>query len=288
MKRGVSAPPQLLGHTRALAVGFVTLIFLGACTSTGNRAPVIDRLPARSTDTAVATDGVYIVKAGDTLYSIALDLGMDWRELARANNLNDPSKLSVGQRLRVATTPATGAVASGSASGTMIEDTGVEVTPITPAGGAKPVEATPVPIPSVPAAPVQAPEVKPPAPVAVTLGFIWPHPGEIIQTYKPGVNKGIDLAAKVGDPVLASQAGRVVYSGNALRGYGNLIILKHDNNLLTAYAHNKTLLVKEGEPVTKGQRIAEAGQSDTDRPKLHFEVRKQGKPVDPMDYLPAR
>jgi lipoprotein NlpD len=102
------------------------------------------------------------------------------------------------------------------------------------------------------------------------------------------VNKGIDLTAKVGDPVLASQAGRVVYSGNALRGYGNLIILKHDNNLLTAYAHNKTLLVKEGEPVTKGQKIAEAGQSDTDRPKLHFEVRKQGKPVDPMDYLPAR
>ena len=120
------------------------------------------------------------------------------------------------------------------------------------------------------------------------MGFIWPHPGEIIQGYKAGVNKGIDLAAKVGDPVIASQAGRVVYSGNALRGYGNLIILKHDNNLLTAYAHNKTLLVKEGEPVTKGQKIAEAGQSDSDRPKLHFEVRKQGKPVDPMDYLPAR
>lgn len=275
MKRGVSTQTPRLGNTRALAVGFATLVLLGACTSTGNQAPVIDRLPSRTVD-STATDGIYTVKAGDTLYSIALDFGLDWRELARANNLSDPSKLSIGQKLRV--TGAPGPVASSSASSTVVEDTGVEVTPITPAGGAKPVEATPKPVP----------EIKPPAPMAVTLGFIWPHPGEIIQGYKAGVNKGIDLAAKVGDPVLASQAGRVVYSGNALRGYGNLIILKHDNNLLTAYAHNKTLLVKEGEPVTKGQKIAEAGQSDSDRPKLHFEVRKQGKPVDPMDYLPAR
>jgi lipoprotein NlpD len=274
MKRGVFENLPLLGHTRALAVGFATLIFLGACTTTGNQAPVVDRLPSRSSDTAVAADGIYTVKAGDTLYSIALDFGLDWRELARANNLSDPSKLSIGQKLRV--TGAPGPVAGGSASGTITEDSGVEITPIPPAGGAKPIENTP------------APEIKPPAPTAVTLGFIWPHPGEVVQGYKPGVNKGIDLTAKVGDPVLASQAGRVVYSGNALRGYGNLIILKHDNNLLTAYAHNKTLLVKEGEPVTKGQKIAEAGQSDTDRPKLHFEVRKQGKPVDPMDYLPAR
>ncbi|MBU0783066.1 MAG: peptidoglycan DD-metalloendopeptidase family protein [Gammaproteobacteria bacterium] len=274
MKRGVFENLPLLGHTRALAVGFATLIFLGACTTTGNQAPVVDRLPSRSSDSAVVTDGIYTVKAGDTLYSIALDFGLDWRELARANNLSDPGKLSIGQKLRV--TGAPGAVAGGSASGTITEDSGVEITPIPPAGGAKPIENAP------------APEIKPPAPTAVTLGFIWPHPGEIVQGYKPGVNKGIDLTAKVGDPVLASQAGRVVYSGNALRGYGNLIILKHDNNLLTAYAHNKTLLVKEGEPVTKGQRIAEAGQSDTDRPKLHFEVRKQGKPVDPMDYLPAR
>lgn len=273
MKRGALIITRLLGHSRALIVGFATLTFLAACTSTGNRAPVVDRLPSRSMDTAVATDGVYTVRAGDTLYSIALDFGLDWRELARANNLSDPSKLSIGQKLRVTGVPA---VVAGGASGSTIEDNGVEVTPITPAGGAKPVEAAP------------APEIKPPAPVAVTLGFIWPHPGEIIQSYKAGVNKGIDLAAKVGDPVVASQAGRVVYSGNALRGYGNLIILKHDNNLLTAYAHNKTLLVKEGEPVTKGQKIAEAGQSDSDRPKLHFEVRKQGKPVDPMDYLPAR
>lgn len=279
MKRGVLTKTSLQAQTRTLLAGFATLVFLGACTTTGNQAPVVDRLPSRSSDSAVAKDGIYIVKAGDTLYSIALDNGLDWRELARANNLVDPSKLSVGQQLRVA--GATGVVAGVSNQSAPMDDTGVEVTPISPAGIAKPVEAKPL-------EPTPAPEIKPPAPTAVTMGFIWPHPGSIIQGYKAGVNKGIDLAAKVGDPVLASQAGRVVYSGNALRGYGNLIILKHDNNLLTAYAHNKTLLVKEGEPVTKGQKIAEAGQSDTDRPKLHFEVRKQGKPVDPMDYLPAR
>lgn len=269
MNRGVLQ--ELLSFNRTRVLAFSALAFLAACTSTGNQAPVVDRLPSRSLESTLPADGVYVVKPGDTLYSIALDYGMDWRELARANGLADPSKLSIGQRLRI----------DGAASQTATApnaDVGgaVEVTPIAPAGGAKPVETKP------------EPEIKPPSPTVVTFGFIWPHPGEIIQSYKPGVNKGIDLAAKVGDPVIASQAGRVVYSGNALRGYGNLIILKHDNNLLTAYAHNKTLLVKEGEPVTKGQKIAEAGQSDTDRPKLHFEVRKQGKPVDPMDYLPAR
>lgn len=283
MKRGVSKRIPLVGRTRILAMGFSTVVLLGACTTSINRAPVIDRLPAKNTsEQATAVEGVYTVKPGDTLYSIALDFGLDWRELARINQLTDPGRLFVGQKLKVDSSQGQMAV-----QGTTIDDSGVEITPIAPAGGARPIEtpsATPIPAPI----PTPAPEVKPPAPTAVTMGYIWPHSGEIIQGYKPGVNKGIDLAAKVGDPVLASQAGRVVYSGNALRGYGNLIILKHDNNLLTAYAHNKTLLVKEGEPVTKGQKIAEAGQSDADRPKLHFEVRKQGKPVDPMDYLPAR
>lgn len=287
MKRGALSSTHIFRHMRVLPiVVFVTHILLGACTSTGNRAPVIDRLPARSSEPSVANEGIYIVKPGDTLYSIALDHGLDWRDLAKVNSLIDPSKLAVGQKLHVTGAPNNAAVVVGNMPATTVEDSGVEVTPISPVGVAKPVEAVPVPI-QVPA-PAPPPEIKPPLPTAVTSGFLWPHQGEVIQGYKAGVNKGIDLAAKVGDPVLASQAGRVVYSGNALRGYGNLIILKHDNNLLTAYAHNKTLLVKEGEPVTKGQKIAEAGQSDTDRPKLHFEVRKQGKPVDPMDYLPVR
>ncbi|WP_370262685.1 peptidoglycan DD-metalloendopeptidase family protein [Limnobacter sp.] len=274
MKRSTLNGYSPLSHLHSLALGFATLVLLGACASTGNNAPVIDRLPPRAGDTGASAEGTYIVKPGDTLYGIALEFGLDWRELARANNLADPSKLSIGQRLKVE--GISGQAVPPLAAST--ESNGVvEVTPVAPAGGARPVS------------PVEpATELRPPAPANVTLGFMWPHQGEIIQAYKAGVNKGIDLAAKVGDPIYAAQAGRVVYSGNALRGYGNLIILKHDNNLLTAYAHNKTLLVKEGEPVTKGQKIAEAGQSDADRPKLHFEVRKQGKPVDPMEYLPPR
>jgi lipoprotein NlpD len=278
MKCNASIGKPWLSHTGLFLVCLVTLIFLNACSTSVNQAPVVSHLLNRSTNTYEGTEGFYIVKAGDTLYNIALDHGQDWRELARINNLSDPGKLIIGQKLRILGAASSAEVAP-VLGGSVIEESGVEVNPIAPSGIAKPVITNPVPPPL---------EIKPPAPVSVTLGFIWPHPGEIVQGYKTGINKGIDIAAKVGDPVLASQAGRVVYSGNALRGYGNLVILKHDNNLLTAYAHNKTLLVKEGEPVTKGQKIAEAGQSDSDRPKLHFEVRKQGKPVDPMDYLPAR
>ena len=124
----------------------------------------------------------------------------------------------------------------------------------------------------------------------------WPVEGKVFEKFgrqrNPKfatftVNNGLKIEAVPGTQVRAVFQGTVLFS-QWFKGYGNLIILKHDNNLLTAYAHNKTLLVKEGEPVTKGQKIAEAGQSDSDRPKLHFEVRKQGKPVDPMDYLPAR
>ena len=246
---------------------------LFSCSSSINQAPVIDRLPSRNIETPgaghamVSTDGFYTVKPGDTLYAIALEFGQDWRELARVNNIADPGKLVVGQRLRVENLSL-----ANNQAGIETSNGVVEVSPVAPQS-----------------APSGSPKVNvTPVPVETNPGFVMPHPGDIIQAYKPGVNKGIDFAAKVGDPVVAAQAGKVVYSGNALRGYGNLIILKHDNNILTAYAHNKTLLVKEGEVVTKGQKIAEAGQSDAERPKLHFEVRKQGKPVDPADYLPKR
>ncbi|HEY1058829.1 MAG TPA: peptidoglycan DD-metalloendopeptidase family protein [Limnobacter sp.] len=266
-------------NTRHLLLLGVASAVLAACTSVplNQPAPVIDRLPTRNVEGGYqAVDGYYTVVGGDTLYKIALEFGLDWRELARANNITDPNRIFVGQRLKVEGISSAPAVAG---AGTTTDSNGVEVTPVAPAGGAKPVEAPKV---------IETTPVEPPKPFAATLGFVWPHPGEVLQGYKAGSSKGLDIAAKVGDPVVAAQAGRVVYSGNALRGYGNLIILKHDNNLLTAYAHNKTLLVKEGDPVTKGQKIAEAGQSDADRPKLHFEVRKQGKPVDPMDYLPKR
>jgi lipoprotein NlpD len=118
--------------------------------------------------------------------------------------------------------------------------------------------------------------------------FAWPHPGTLLASFDESKNKGLDLGGNTGDPVLASADGKVVYAGSGLRGYGNLVILKHNNTYLTAYAHNQSLLVKEDQTVTKGQRIAEMGNSDADRVKLHFEIRKLGKPVDPAKFLPAR
>ena len=120
------------------------------------------------------------------------------------------------------------------------------------------------------------------------MGWIWPASGTLIAGFDEAKNKGYDIAGKAGDPVLAAADGRVVYAGAGLRGYGNLIILKHNNTYLTAYAHNQTLLVKEDQSVQKGQKIAEMGNSDADRVKLHFEIRRQGKPVDPSRYLPSR
>jgi lipoprotein NlpD len=114
----------------------------------------------------------------------------------------------------------------------------------------------------------------------------WPSKGNVIDRFDEGKNKGIDISGNSGDPIQAAADGKVVYAGNSLRGYGNLLIVKHDNTYLTAYAHNKTLLVKEGDTVKKGQKIAEMGNTDADQVKLHFEVRKHGKPVDPMSFLP--
>ena len=119
-------------------------------------------------------------------------------------------------------------------------------------------------------------------------GFIWPASGTLLAGFDEARNKGFDISGKAGDPVMAAADGRVVYAGAGLRGYGNLIILKHNNIFLTAYAHNQTLLVKEDQSVRRGQKIAEMGSTDTDRVKLHFEVRRQGKPVDPARYLPSR
>ncbi|MDH4396473.1 MAG: peptidoglycan DD-metalloendopeptidase family protein [Limnobacter sp.] len=273
----------------AVLYSLVAVLILGACSTPMQKAPVVDRSGGRGGESSSA-DGTYIVKSGDTLYAIALEHGMDWRELARLNNIDDPNKLAVGQKLKVDAN--SGPAASSASSGKSVADSDVvEVTPIPPSGAVKAVPSKPVPLPSDPASASKDPAAVPPAvPPTTTSGgeFMWPHNGAVIQAYKAGINKGVDFLAKVGDPVVAAGAGKVVYSGNALRGYGNLIIIKHENKLLTAYAHNKTLLVKEGEVVKKGQKIAEAGQSDTDKPKVHFEVRKNGNPVDPIQYLPAR
>jgi len=144
------------------------------------------------------------------------------------------------------------------------------------------------------AKPESKPETKPeakPAEASVSgdeIAWIWPANGKTLATFSEGGNKGVDIAGKTGDPVIAAGDGKVVYSGTGLRGYGKLVIIKHNNTYLSAYAHNQNILVKEGQSVSKGQKIAEMGNTDADQVKLHFEVRRQGKPVDPLKYLPPR
>lgn len=234
-------------------------------------APQTQELPQ------AAKPGYYTVRPGDTLIRIALDTGQNWRDIVRWNGIENPNVIEVGQVLRVtaAAVPGSAEVAS--------------VRPVTPAS------ATAVP-PVQAASEARSGAVASPSTAASRSGEIsdddvpwaWPTAGApiVLAGFDEARNKGLDIAGKAGDPVMASADGRVVYAGAGLRGYGNLIILKHNNTYLTAYAHNQALLVKEDQSVRKGQKIAEMGNSDADRVKLHFEIRRQGKPVDPSKYLP--
>ena len=244
--------------------------------STGTPGPAI---PRTGVDPSAAT---YTVQRGDTLFRIALDAGQAWRDIALWNNLEDPNKLEVGQVLRIKP-------AESVAQSMPVKPGAVEV---------KPAAGTSAPAPTASPAPAPATSSPAPAPVATTspgnspstrgeddIVFSWPVKGAILEPFSENKNKGIDIAGKLGDPVFAAADGTVVYAGSGLRGYGNLIIIKHNNTYLTAYAHNQSLAVKEQQTVKKGQRIAQMGQSDADQVKLHFEVRRQGKPVDPVKML---
>lgn len=221
--------------------------------------------------------GYYAVRPGDTIRRIGNETGQSWQNIVRWNNLANADLIEVGQVLRVvppgavaATVPATSA---GDASAAAVT---------------RPVAPPPV-IAAVPAgAGTSAATPKAASGSDEELGWIWPARGTLIAGFDEAKNKGFDIGGKAGDSVIAAADGRVVYAGAGLRGYGNLIILKHNNTYLTAYAHNQTLLVKEDQSVQKGQKIAEMGSSDADRVKLHFEIRRQGKPVDPARYLPSR
>jgi lipoprotein NlpD len=239
--------------------------------------------------------GYYTVRPGDTLIRIALDNGHNWRDVARWNNIDNPNLIEVGQVLRVMPPAplAEVAVAKPVTSGNVVPSSGA----VAPAASAPRVNASATasaaPGAAVPASATVAsvPPVMPtPAPAGEEdVPWGWPTgTGAVVAGFDEQRNKGLDIAGKPGDAVLASADGRVVYAGAGLRGYGNLIILKHNNTYLSAYAHNQSLLVKEDQTVRKGQKIAEMGSSDTDRVKLHFEIRRQGKPVDPARYLPAR
>lgn len=276
-----------------LAVLFF-LVLAGCASKVANRAPVEDRTTTAAPSAAPPPEpvapalrqplgfenagkpGYYTVKPGDTLIRIGLDNGQSWRDVARWNNLENPNLIEVGQVLRVVP-PVQAAVAATPTPVVVARPVG------SPTVATSPIGATPAPGTA-------------PAPVSAASGgggdeevnWLWPARGPVLSGFDEVKNKGLDIGGVAGDPVLAAADGRVVYVGASLRGYGNLVILKHNNTYLTAYAHNQLLLVKEDQTVRRGQKIAEMGNTDADRVKLHFEVRRQGKPVDPAKHLPPR
>ena len=254
-----------------------TALALSGCANKGRLAPVddhsvgVNRTQARVLPGAenAGKPGYYTVKPGDTLIRIGMDNGQSWRDIMRWNKLDNANLIETGQVLRVAP-PQADVVARPAASPAPVAPTAA------PAKAAASAPAAPTP------AAASTAEVAEEA-----LNFQWPARGNVLAGFDESKNKGLDIAGKAGDPVLAAADGRVVYAGAGLRGYGNLIILKHNNTFLSAYAHNQTLLVKEDQVIKRGQKIAEMGNSDADQVKLHFEIRRQGKPVDPAKYLPG-
>ena len=377
-----------------LALAVMTLLVVGCATR--RPAPVEDREASRAPPAAVATavatpvearpPAAYRVKRGDTLHQIALDSGLDYRELAAWNNIENVNRILPGQVLRLTAPGAPAAVATQEAAGGVTtaplrtppaivdgSPLGLTAAPVTspssraaaPMASASPVASAPanstssvaaatagvaapnlktspkavkepyseravreldlaasaVPAPPAtlalaapgavrndlksewgpPAQPVPSPAspAATPAPASAAvptptargdgdqLDWTWPAKGKVVAGFSETANlKGIDIAGTAGEAVRASAPGRVVYAGSGLRGYGKLIIIKHNGTYLSAYAHNREILVKEGQQVTRGQKIAEMGNSDANQVKLHFEIRRHGKPIDPAKYLP--
>ncbi len=279
--------------------------------ATPNQAPVEDH-SARTQHAAVAAietkpaatpapaaesrPSTYTVQPGDMLTKIGMDTGQSWRDLARWNNLADPNHLEVGQVLKVV--PPAGDVPPGATVATATTTTTTIAAASAPAATFKPLPPVPAKASGVPVSPAVAGTAVPLTGAATPqaaathddddLTWAWPAAGPVVAPFDDAKTKGLAIGGKAGDPVFAAADGRVVYAGSGLRGYGNLVIVKHNANYLTAYAHNQTLLVKEDQIVKRGQKIAEMGSTDADRVQLHFEIRKQGKPIDPSRLLPPR
>lgn len=296
---------------------------LAGCNTATRRAPVVERpvsqapahtrpAPApRVEEPRQDARGTYTVRRGDTLLRIALDHGQSYRDLVAWNNLADPDDIKVGQVLRVS--PAVSERVASNGNGTVTQPVPMppESRPQAPRKTAPRADKKPYSEDNVAeaqrgdkaeavvnagagATPAAAPASGSRVGATVTatddekLSWMWPSDGRIIATFDEGKNKGIDIAGRAGQQVMAAGAGKVMYAGSGIRGYGNLVIVKHSNSLLSAYAHNRAIVVKEGDNVAKGQVIAEMGDSDADTVKLHFEIRQQGKPVDPSRFLPSR
>lgn len=286
---------QHLVQTGTLALIAAAALQLVGCSSPmPTRAPVVDRstgnvntqitssrpsvdapayatieskpLPNSMNSQNAGKPGYYTVKPGDTVMQIGRNTNQNWRDIVKWNNLESANQIEVGQVLRVA--PSDGNTAATRSVSPYVPSPS---TPVTSA----PVVTTPLPPPTSSAT------------AEDDIALIWPSAGVVIAGFDEVKNKGINIAGKLGDPVYAAEDGIVVHA-SAVRGYGNLIIVKHNDTYLTAYAHNHTLLVKEDQAVRKGQRIADMGKTDSDRVMLHFEFRRKGKPVDPAKYLPLR
>ncbi|MGZ3237355.1 MAG: peptidoglycan DD-metalloendopeptidase family protein [Burkholderiaceae bacterium] len=305
----------------------ISMLFAG-CSTTQRTAPIVDRNPdhKKPADVSKATtakpadvNGFYTVKKGDTLFHIALDFGQNYRDLVAWNNLANANDIKVDQVLRVLP-PA--AETGGAQTSSVATTSGIEVRPLSavqpaqantapnkvgPLGNKQPYsdaallelqkpDATNYAVTTLPPTEANPNEKAVDKSIDTSslinsddknIVWMWPAEGKIVGTFDDG-KKGIDIAGKTGQPVLAAGSGKVMYAGSGIRGYGNLVIVKHTNNLLSAYAYNRAILVKEGQSVNKGDKIAEMGNSDTDAVKLHFEIRQQGKPVDPTKFLPNR
>jgi lipoprotein NlpD len=312
MSRAVVQTMYKMQISFRMLAALASLLFVVGCASPLHQAPVEDRgrvgtglNPTRLPPGAenAGKPGYYTVKPGDTLLRIALEAGQNWRDLVAWNGLENPNLIEVGQVLRVVTVPGdpppapvvlsqpapTPAVAAKPVASPKVETRPLDAksAAAVPPGSSAPVKPG-ASAPVVPVAPVPAP-----APVAENKesdepAWQWPTNGAVVGNFEEGKRKGVVIGGKAGDPVYAAADGRVVYAGSSLRGYGNLVIVKHNAQYLTAYAHNQTLLVKEDQVVRKGQKIAEMGSTDAERVQLHFEIRKQGKPIDPVKSLPTR
>ncbi|MGH1431843.1 MAG: peptidoglycan DD-metalloendopeptidase family protein [Neptuniibacter sp.] len=276
--------------TRNGVIVVILCLFLTACGGS-TRAPVSDRSLLKS---ETPTPNTYIVRKGDTLYSIAFRYGIEYRALARLNNIDQNYSIYPGQRLKLRSAT----VVTGNES--IVSDKSINAPPVTIVRNT----GTKAQTVSKPSSSVQKPKSEPASPQKVVhtktktawkpqagpIKWQWPASGKVIAYYKTKgtVNKGINISGGFGNAVKAAANGRVVYAGNGLLGYGNLVIVEHNQQFLSAYAHNSRVLVKENDKVKVGQKIAEMGNTGADRVMLHFEIRRDGKPMNPLQYLPKR
>jgi lipoprotein NlpD len=297
----------MLSELKRLGCVMVAVFAIAGCSTTHNRAPVEDRnaggrgaaaaaVPAPAAAASAPADaskplpgaenagkvGYYTVKQGDTLIRIGLENGQSSKDLAKWNNIENPNIIEVGQVLRVVPP----GIDPNAAATKAITAAKVETKPLDAKGA--PIAASGAAATAGLSGTVSTATAPAPRDGDDDVNWAWPSSGPVVGGFEEGKVKGLQIGGKAGDPVLAAADGRVVYAGAGLRGYGNLVIIKHNNTYLTAYAHNQTLLVKDDQAVRKGQKIAEMGSTDADSVRLHFEIRRQGKPIDPAKLLPPR